>query len=933
MYEQDKHRLMKSRTSTKKGGLRINSEKAEGSVSLVGFESRAREEANNTLHLDWRVRPGLFLGQVKFVDPMGGGRVKVWIPEFVTTDTEYDVADENDARLITCIPLLPFGGVSTTGKGYGGRGNSYGFWSRPQEENWVGVLFPDMNIGMGVYIGALPSLTGNTGFPTNPGVKHDGSGGSDCPLPASEEPLFEPGTASSDNDLARNIVGSGLIHDPIRGPSQSGADKITSSVIGFKSPGDPGRGKLGHTIYMDDDGAYQGIRLRTSDGIQIAMSDSAEAIYLATQKSKAWIELTGDGHAFLHGTKSLSFHAEEDIRFQADRDFIVEVGRDFITKIVEDQRTEVGKTSSVWVKDEVQHKYDKSLKTLIGEDEHRKVGKGSKLKVEEDIKVETGAAHHTKAVGVIKRQTDATIRDQGGADSASPEEAAPEELKIESLPGPPTEEQQKEGKQGDAKEYVVGRDKNGYVPQREPWRPKTQQASTAPPASSMSNDDVPYKEIVNDRDGPLNDRNDRSVRNNNPGNIKGDPRSPVYAGEMPENEASVKQGGEFTGTNPDTGNPVTEGKHRVFRNPEYGFAAQTQLLQGGGYRGNPQTQTVRRALNRWVTGNPDTEAPNGYVDGVAADMGVDPDAPVAWDDSDFMFKMQKGMAKRESDGFQTGQFTDGQLSRGMAMAGMQPGATKYDPASGTLPAPAKPAKAPAIPSNNEAGTPKKDDKDKPVRAPELPSSCDFPKPYIQTPGGASGDTQGGAPGQGTGGPGTRTGFRSQKNIEYIFVHCTWTPPEMDIGVSEISVWHQARGWRTCGYHKVIRRSGSVETGRPDDVVGAHVGDSFPNAGSLAVSLVGGKRSASGGNWPNYEGAQMSALQQVIQEWKAKWPKAVVLGHYNVSRVKSCPNFDARTWNKTGQIIPVLRRESPPRGYTGDVLIDPQTIQEGQLPFI
>jgi len=60
--------------------------------------------------------------------------------------------------------------------------------------------------------------------------------------------------------------------------------------------------------------------------------------------------------------------------------------------------------------------------------------------------------------------------------------------------------------------------------------------------------------------------------------------------------------------------------------------------------------------------------------------------------------------------------------------------------------------------------------------------------------------------------------------DYIAIHCSATPPKMDIGVDEIRQMHLQRGFKDIGYNRLIRRNGEWEQGREDDEVGAHVED-------------------------------------------------------------------------------------------------------------
>ncbi|MDR2946317.1 MAG: N-acetylmuramoyl-L-alanine amidase [Candidatus Adiutrix sp.] len=146
-----------------------------------------------------------------------------------------------------------------------------------------------------------------------------------------------------------------------------------------------------------------------------------------------------------------------------------------------------------------------------------------------------------------------------------------------------------------------------------------------------------------------------------------------------------------------------------------------------------------------------------------------------------------------------------------------------------------------------------------------------------------------------------------RRINYIAIHCSATRanvdekitlPGEDIGVAEIRRWHtdpkpKGRGWRDIGYHYVIRRDGSVETGRPLDEVGAHVAGY--NSSSVGVCLVGGV-SEDGKSENNFEPPQWEALKILVASLKKRFPAAKIQGHRDFPRVaKDCPCFDTRAW--------------------------------------
>lgn len=130
-------------------------------------------------------------------------------------------------------------------------------------------------------------------------------------------------------------------------------------------------------------------------------------------------------------------------------------------------------------------------------------------------------------------------------------------------------------------------------------------------------------------------------------------------------------------------------------------------------------------------------------------------------------------------------------------------------------------------------------------------------------------------------------------VRFIAVHCSATPPEMDIGVDEIRKWHKEKGWSDVGYHYVIRRSGLVELGRSLEYQGAHV-QSY-NHEALGVCLVGGV-SKNGQVDANFTAEQYASLESVLHALLSQFPGAAVRGHRDFPNVnKACPSFDVRSW--------------------------------------
>ncbi len=137
----------------------------------------------------------------------------------------------------------------------------------------------------------------------------------------------------------------------------------------------------------------------------------------------------------------------------------------------------------------------------------------------------------------------------------------------------------------------------------------------------------------------------------------------------------------------------------------------------------------------------------------------------------------------------------------------------------------------------------------------------------------------------------------RKQTKYLVLHCSATPPGMDVGVERIREWHvQGNGWSDIGYHFVIRRDGRVENGRNEASVGSHVAGH--NHYSIGICLVGGVDVASAASAPqnNFTEAQWAALRTLLRTLLDKYPQATILGHRDFPGVsKACPSFDARAW--------------------------------------
>lgn len=135
----------------------------------------------------------------------------------------------------------------------------------------------------------------------------------------------------------------------------------------------------------------------------------------------------------------------------------------------------------------------------------------------------------------------------------------------------------------------------------------------------------------------------------------------------------------------------------------------------------------------------------------------------------------------------------------------------------------------------------------------------------------------------------------ERKIEIAIVHASATPPEMDIGVKDIRVWHvEERGWSDIGYHFVIRRNGVVEIGRPLYLQGAHCRGY--NRESVGICLVGGLDSNKN-SINNFTREQELSLSSMIKFFS----KDVVFGHNDFNKDKDCPCFNVEEWINSGTL--------------------------------
>lgn len=329
---------------------------------------------------------GPFLGEVmNNVDPTRSGRLQVYIEVFA------DGAKDDATKWITVsylpsfwgqTPPPPAGGATSDVGSYPGNQNSYGMWFTPPD---IGVtvvcVFANGDRSQGFYIGVVPDQGIGYMVPAIGASSKNKIGNANqqayfegaTQLPVTEinvnnekindNPQFYNSVKPVQSYVASVMFQQGLIKDTERGPVASSSQRETpSSVYGISTPGIPiyqggmtpndirkkvNSGEIkpnqaqvigrvgGHSLVMDDgsvDGENAMIRLRTSKGHQITMSDSGDFFYIIHANGQTWLEFGVEGTVDVYATNSVNVRTKGDINLHADRDINMFAGRDVSIK-------------------------------------------------------------------------------------------------------------------------------------------------------------------------------------------------------------------------------------------------------------------------------------------------------------------------------------------------------------------------------------------------------------------------------------------------------------------------------------------------------------------------------------------------------------------------------------------------------------------------
>ena len=128
--------------------------------------------------------------------------------------------------------------------------------------------------------------------------------------------------------------------------------------------------------------------------------------------------------------------------------------------------------------------------------------------------------------------------------------------------------------------------------------------------------------------------------------------------------------------------------------------------------------------------------------------------------------------------------------------------------------------------------------------------------------------------------------KCSRRIDKVILHCLATPEGRDYSVAQVREWHvKDRGFADIGYHYLIHLDGTVEEGRPLDMIGAHC--TGQNAHSIGVVYAGGVDKDDKPK-DTRTPAQRNAMRSLVDYLKRKYDATVHC--HNEFANKACPSF-------------------------------------------
>lgn len=332
------------------------------------------------------VEMGPFIGTVmNNVDSTRSGKLQVYIEQFGGDDPTNDRL----WRYVSyCPPFYgctpPGHNMNNNGTGSYVSGNpqSYGMWFTPPD---IGVqvlcFFVSGDPNLGYYTGCIPSqgithmipavgsVAASKATTQNSDQASYFAGASLLPVTEinnsttkiADNPKYFDQPKPVHSYVASILFQQGLLNDPIRGTIGSTSQRESpSNCYGISTPGraiyqggiGAGEGgdaaitpqsldsqqvsgtnvigrRGGHTFVMDDgdlNGNDNLIRIRTSKGHQITMSDDGNCFYICHANGQTWLEMGQEGTLDVYSTNSINLRTDGTLNFHADKDVNIFAG-------------------------------------------------------------------------------------------------------------------------------------------------------------------------------------------------------------------------------------------------------------------------------------------------------------------------------------------------------------------------------------------------------------------------------------------------------------------------------------------------------------------------------------------------------------------------------------------------------------------------------
>jgi hypothetical protein len=311
------------------------------------------------------------------IDPIRSGRLRVYIADFSGDNPN------NAENWVTVSYMTPFygrtnGNPPNTGYGnYKNNPHSYGMWTSPPDIGTTVIcIFVNGDPNYGFWIGCVPDPDALHMVPaigaSNKIIANDVEAeryGGSLLLPVTNINSNDPKIAQTNEFLNENkplhsyaatvFAQQGLIRDNIRGPVTTNAQRESPSRVGFgvSTPGRPiyqggftdetigdaasqagqqsGLGVVGrrggHTFIMDDGdlvGNDRLVRIRTTLGHQILLSDSGQCLHIIHANGQSWIELGKEGTIDMYSTNSVNIRTQGDLNLHADNNININAAKD-----------------------------------------------------------------------------------------------------------------------------------------------------------------------------------------------------------------------------------------------------------------------------------------------------------------------------------------------------------------------------------------------------------------------------------------------------------------------------------------------------------------------------------------------------------------------------------------------------------------------------